>query len=137
MAPIALVEFAFVNPHPLLQRVRYLAALPIVFASSVSIIFCATTTAASGLWSCQYDLAGRYATALMLVIPFFVATIFTAVVMLEPDIYTIGTEKAIEGGLTRIARGEVDATPPKDITSTSPRLSSLAMFGLRSQRSIL
>src|SRR5260370_17044543 len=73
----------------------------------------------------------------MLVIPFFVATIFTAVVMLEPDIYTIGTEKATEGGRTSIARGEVDATPPKDITSTSPRLSSLAMFGLRSQRAIL
>lgn len=137
LATIALVALSFVKPHPLLQRVRSLAALPIVFASSVSIIFCATTTAASGLWSCQYDLAGRYAAALMLVIPFFVATIFTAVVMLEPGIYTIGTEKAIEGGRTSIARGEVDATPPKDITSTSPRLSSLTMFGLRSQRAIL
>src|SRR5260370_38672126 len=111
LATIALVALSFVKPHPLLQRVRYLAALPIVFASSVSIIFCATTTAASGLWSCQYDLAGRYATALMLVLPFSVATSFTAAVMLEPDIYTIGTAKATEGGRTRIARWAADATP--------------------------
>jgi hypothetical protein len=137
LATIALVTLSFVKSHPLLQRVRSLAALPIVFASSVSIIFCATVTAASGLWSCQYDLAGRYATVLMLVIPFFIATIFTAVVMLEPVIYTIGREKAIDEGRISIARGEVDATLPTDITSTSPRLSSLAMFGLRSQRAIL
>ena len=137
LATVALVVLSFVKFHPLLQRVRHLAALPIVFASSVSFIFCATVTAASGLWSCQYDLAGRYATALMLVLPFFVATIFTAVVMLKADIYTLGQEKAIDGERTSKARREVDATLSRDFTSTSPRLSSLAIFGLRSQRVLL
>lgn len=85
LATVALVAASFVKPHPLLITTRRLAALPIVFASSVSIIFCLTETAASGLASCQFDFAGRYATPLMLVMPFFVATIFTVVIVLNAD----------------------------------------------------
>ncbi len=75
LATVTLVAISFVKPHPLLLKVRKLTALPIVFASSVGIIFCLTETAANGLVSCQLDYAGRYATPLMLVVPFFVATI--------------------------------------------------------------
>ncbi|HEV2659105.1 MAG TPA: hypothetical protein VGU68_00785 [Ktedonobacteraceae bacterium] len=87
LATLTLVVLSFVNPHPLLLKVRKLAALPIVFVCSVSSIFCLTQTAASGLWSCQFDFAGRYATPVMLVLPFFVATSVTTVMLVEakPD----------------------------------------------------
>ena len=83
----SLVALSFSIPHPLLLAVRKLAALPLLFAISVSVVFCMTEAAASGLWSCQYDYAGRYATPLMLVIPFFVATVFVIVVLLETGAY--------------------------------------------------
>jgi hypothetical protein len=129
---IALVALSFIEPHPLLLTVRRLTALPIVFASSVSIIFCVTETAASGLWSCQYDLAGRYATPLMLVIPFFVATIFTVVVLLEADPYNINHEQALDGGKAGVGQENTiqfesasnNSAPP------SPHSSSLAPLGL-------
>ncbi len=113
-----LFGLSFARPHPLLLRVRRLTALPIVFASSVSIIFCATRTAAIGLWSCQYDLAGRYATPLMLVVPFCVAAIFTVVILLEADAYRSGADPQ---------RG---AEPP---TLSNLRLSWLTTPGPRAQ----
>jgi hypothetical protein len=129
---IALVALSFIEPHPLLLTVRRLAALPIVFASSVSIIFCVTETAASGLWSCQYDLAGRYATPLMLVIPFFVATIFTVVILLEAGTSDINHKRALDreqaavGQVSTIEFGSASnhTDPP------SPYTSSVATPGL-------
>ncbi len=91
---VALVVLSFIQLHPLLLTVRKLAALPIVFALSVSAIFCMTETAASGLWSCQYDFAGRYATPLMLVIPFFVATVFVIVILLQGGAYLVNRDNA-------------------------------------------
>src|SRR6266566_2337392 len=128
LATIALVALSFTQPHPLLLTVRRLAALPIVFASSVSIIFCVTETAASGLWSCQYDFAGRYATPLMLVIPFFVATVFTVVILLEDDTYAINHELALDGGQARIGQEntiEFESASNNGAPAT-PRASSLA-----------
>jgi hypothetical protein len=104
LASIALAIISFAQPHPLLLTVRRLTALPIVFATSVSIIFCVTETAASGLWSCQYDFAGRYATPLMLVIPFFVATIFTVVILLEAETYSINHEQALHREQARVGQ---------------------------------
>ena len=104
LATIALVAVSFTHPRPLLMTVRKLAALPIVFASSVSLIFCATETAASGLTACQFDFAGRYATPLMLVIPFFVATIFTVVILLEANTRTLKYEKALDGRQDRVGQ---------------------------------
>ncbi len=124
LATILLFGLSFAQPHPLLLRVRRLTALPIVFASSVSIIFCATRTAAIGLWSCQYDLAGRYATPLMLVVPFFVAAIFTVVVMLEADMYKPGTDHDIGAEGTKLS----NSRPPWLITP-SPR-AQRALLGL-------
>ncbi len=134
---IALVVMSFAQPHPLLLKVRKLAALPIVFASSVSIIFCVTETAASGLWSCQYDFAGRYATPLMLVIPFFVATIFTAVILLEADTYNIDHEQALNGEQTRVGQENTIESASKASAPASPRSSSLATTGLPYQKAAL
>src|SRR6266536_945528 len=132
LATIALVALSFTQSHPLLLTVRRLAALPIVFASSVSIIFCVTETAASGLWSCQYDFAGRYATPLMLVISFFVATIFTAVILFEADTYTINHEQALDGGQTRVRQENTIEfeSASNNSAPASPHISSLATPGL-------
>src|SRR6266550_1569203 len=128
LATIVLVALSFTQPHPLLLTVRRLAALPIVFASSVSIIFCVTETAASGLWSCQYDFAGRYATPLMLVIPFFVATVFTVVILLEDNTYTINHELALDRGQARIGQENIIEfeSALNNGAPASPRASSLA-----------
>jgi hypothetical protein len=133
----ALVALSFVQPHPLLLRVRRLAALPVVFGSSVSIIFCATQTAAIGLGPCQIDLAGRYATPLMLILPFFVATIFTAVVMLEADVYRADQEQALDGGSIKAATGAMDVVRTEDTKAALSRRSSPATTGSRPQRAIL
>lgn len=74
----------------LLGRVRRLVALPLIFIAATSFIFCFTRTSAIGLWHCEYDLAGRYATPLMLVMPFLLAAIFTTVVLFEAAFYQTG-----------------------------------------------
>ena len=81
LSTVGLVVLSFVWRHPLLLRIRRLAGLPLLFGVCAALIFCTTTTASSGLWSCNYDVAGRYATPLMLVLPFFVAAIFTVMSM--------------------------------------------------------
>ncbi len=98
LAISALVVLSFAQPagletpalarfQPLLLRVRQLAALPLTFAAATTFIFCVTRTSAIGLWNCQYDLAGRYATPLMLVMPFICAALFTAIVLSEAEFY--------------------------------------------------
>jgi hypothetical protein len=137
MATITLVAISFARPHAFVLRVRRLVALPLVFASSVSIIFCVTETAASGLWSCQYDFAGRYATPLMLVVPFFVATIFTVVVLLESETHPLSQEQVIDREQTKFGREKADEPVLKKSRQASARLSSLVSFALRSQRAVL
>lgn len=73
-----LVAISYIWPGSALLRIRHLVGLPLLFAACITIIFCVTKTAASGLWSCKYDLAGRYATPLMLALPFLIAAPFTA-----------------------------------------------------------
>ena len=74
---VALVVLSLVMRRPLLIQLRRLAALPLLFAFSTAFFFCISTAAVSGL-GCNRDLAGRYATPLMLVLPFFFATTFVA-----------------------------------------------------------
>lgn len=92
----ALVALSFAQPiglptlarfQPLLLRIRKLAALPLIFVAATTFVFCITRTAAIGLWHCEYDLAGRYATPLMLVMPFICAALFTAIVLSEAEFY--------------------------------------------------
>ena len=118
LTTVALVALSFAHPHPLFMTARRLAALPIVFASSVSIIFCVTETAASGLSSCQFDFAGRYATPLMLVIPFFVATIFTVVILLEADTHTVHHE--LDGKQERVGQENTIEIEPTSNNSAPP-----------------
>lgn len=80
------VALSFLRPLPFLLHVRRLAALPVIFGACTAFMFCATTTAAPGLLSCNFDIAGRYATPLMLALPFFFATIFTASSLVKPSI---------------------------------------------------
>jgi len=127
LTTVVLVVVSFTHPRPLFMVVRRLAALPIVFASSVSIIFCVTETAASGLTSCQFDFAGRYATPLMLVIPFFVATIITVVIVLETNTHTLKHEQVLDGRKARIGQENTikfEPTPNSSVPAT-PRTSTL------------
>ena len=109
----ALVALSYVRPitgstanlerfQPFLLRIRRLAALPLVFIAATTLIFCATRTAAIGLWNCQYDLAGRYDTPLMLVVPFLYAAVFTAIVLFEAELYNWGRTNPAETGYGEI-----------------------------------
>jgi hypothetical protein len=129
---LVLVALSFARPRPLFMAVRKLTALPLLFACSVSIIFCVTETAASGLWQCNYDLAGRYATPLMLVVPFFVATIFTVVILLEADSHTLSHEQAFDERQTRVEQENTFEVGPTSNTSVPaiPRAAAPTTPGL-------
>ncbi len=74
---LALVLASFLKEQPLLVQARNLAALPLVFGIWTAISFCTGKSSVFALISCGYDPVGRYATPLVLVLPFFYATIFT------------------------------------------------------------
>jgi len=81
-ATAILVVLSFLSPHPILMRVQQLSGLPLLFAVCSASIFCLSTVSASGLIStCDADFAGRYATPLLLALPFFFASIFTVISM--------------------------------------------------------
>jgi hypothetical protein len=122
MTTVTLVVASFVKPQPLLLKVRKLAALPLVFAGSVGFIFCVTETSASGLASCQLDLAGRYATPLLLVVPFFVATVFAVVVMLEAGIPS--TDQELDAAQGIVERGENNRV----VTNTQSAASRISLL---------
>ncbi len=91
-----LVAVSFVVYHPLLAQVRQLATLPLLFAATTAFFFCTSTAAVQGL-DCSRDLAGRYATPLMLVLPFFFAATFTILPMfLHNQLRLLANEGAIE-----------------------------------------
>ena len=58
------------------QRVRQMIALPALFAACAVSSFCLAAASETELVGCQFDNAGRYATPLMLVLPFFFAIAF-------------------------------------------------------------
>ncbi len=69
------------NRRPQWRRIRHLVALPLLFALCEVVLFCTSPISSVGLISLQHDLAGRYATPLMLALPFFFATTITAIVL--------------------------------------------------------
>src|SRR3989440_8894453 len=77
VATSILVVLSLVWHHPQLVRIRQLGALPLLFAICSAFTFCTSIASSAGLISFQNDIAGRYATPLMLVLPFFFATTFT------------------------------------------------------------
>jgi len=77
LATAALVAIAFLSQHPSLLRVQRLATLPLLFGACTALIFCTSKASVYVVISCDYDIAGRYATPLILALPFIFATIFT------------------------------------------------------------
>ena len=78
LASATLVAFSFLSQEPWLIRTRRLVGLPLLFGACTALIFCLSTVSASGLLStCDADFAGRYATPLVLALPFFFAAVFT------------------------------------------------------------
>jgi len=77
VATSILVILSLVWHHPQLVRIRQLGALPLLLAICSALTFCTSIASSAGLISFQNDIAGRYATPLMLVLPFFFATTFT------------------------------------------------------------
>ncbi|MFL5629358.1 MAG: hypothetical protein ACJ788_27580, partial [Ktedonobacteraceae bacterium] len=80
LAVVMLVGFSCCLHRSLLIQARQLVALPVLFGVSTACFFCTSTAAVQGL-GCGRDLAGRYATPLMLALPFFFATVFTLLSM--------------------------------------------------------
>lgn len=72
-----LFVFSLFWHSPQLLHIRQLVALPLLFTVCAAFTFCISIASSPGLISFQNDLAGRYATPLMLVLPFFFATVFT------------------------------------------------------------
>jgi len=75
---VAFIALSFFWQHQSLVRIRQLAALPTLFAACSAFAFCTSSSSVYVLLGCSLDDTGRYATPLMLALPFFFATIFTA-----------------------------------------------------------
>src|SRR2546421_3417246 len=110
-ATLLLVALSFLWHNPELLRIRRLAALPSLFAIMTAFTFCSSTSSSAGLISFQNDLAGRYATPLMLALPFFFATIFTLV---SVYIYKLSKKRFLNSGeagnsLQRVAAAVVSS----------------------------
>lgn len=67
---------SFFWKEQLLLQARNLAALPLLFGAWTAISFSTGKNSVFALISCGYDPVGRYATPLVLVLPFFYATVF-------------------------------------------------------------
>jgi hypothetical protein len=80
LAVIVLVALSLVRTHPLLWQARQLSLLPLIFAAFTAYFFC-TSPAAFIALDPLHDVAGRYATPLMLALPFFFATTFVIISM--------------------------------------------------------
>jgi hypothetical protein len=78
---LVLVAGSFFLRQRMIQCVRQLVMLPLLFGICSAAVFCTSLTATSALLTPQHDVAGRYATPLMLVLPFFFATAITGVML--------------------------------------------------------
>ncbi len=83
LATASLVAVSLFWHHPLLAQIRQLAGLPLLFGVCTAFIFCISKISAAGLLvDCNnVDYAGRYATPLLLALPFLVAASFTFISM--------------------------------------------------------
>ena len=90
LATAVLVAIAFLSQHPSLLRLQRLATLPLLFGACTALIFCTSKASVYVVISCDYDIAGRYATPLVLALPFFFATVFTIASMYIQEKGTVG-----------------------------------------------
>ena len=127
LGTVALVAGSFRWPHPVLLRARSLAALPALFGASSAVLFCVSSASASILISCNNDFGGRYASPLVLALPFFFATAFTLASML---IYERSQRSAqqTEG----VARASDPARPRPPVAALTALFALLLVYlGLR------
>ena len=80
LVTVALVLLSLFWQHPSLVRIRQLALLPLLFAAFSAVVFCLSSASTSGLMACSADFAGRYATPLLLTLPFIFAAICIAII---------------------------------------------------------
>lgn len=78
---LVLVAGSFFSRLRMMHSVRQLVMLPLLFGICSAAVFCTSPTSTGALLSPRYDVAGRYATPLMLVLPFFFATAITGVIL--------------------------------------------------------
>ncbi len=90
LATTALVAIAFLSQHPSLLRLQRLATLPLLSGACTALIFCTSKASVYVVISCDYDIAGRYATPLVLALPFLFATVYTLASMYIKEKGTVG-----------------------------------------------
>ncbi|MEO8973415.1 MAG: hypothetical protein ABI406_17655 [Ktedonobacteraceae bacterium] len=104
----------------LLVRIRQLALLPLLFAACSAIIFCLSSASTSGLMTCNADFAGRYATPLLLTLPFIFAAVCIAIIIF---VTTVGTDLSRP---PRPGRGRF-IVPTADLSATGTRADKSAV----------
>jgi len=107
--------------HPHLIQIRQLVALPLLFTCCVSLSFCTSIAAATGLISFQHDVAGRYASPLMLVLPFFFAAVFTFAITY---LFRAGAK------IPQLAVRQRKGVPEKGAARVFPRVALIAKISL-------
>lgn len=81
-ASLGLVLASLRWSNPLILHARTLAVLPTLLGGCSALLFCVSSASSSILISCNGDFGGRYASPLVLALPFFFATAFTLAGML-------------------------------------------------------
>src|SRR6266516_2866418 len=111
-ASAALVGIALLSQHPLLLRLQRLVTLPLLFGACTALIFCTSKASVYVVISCNYDIAGRYATPLVLALPFFFAAVFTVASMFVRERSGGGGTAVEDGGAAggNMGFGESGAT---------------------------
>ena len=74
---LVLIVGSFRWQHPLLLNARRLALLPTLFGLCSAALYCTSSASVPILLSCNDDFGGRYASPLVLALPFFFATSLT------------------------------------------------------------
>lgn len=128
-ATSTLIAASFIWHRPALLHARRLAGLPALFGACAAIIYCTGSASVYSLISCDLDLAGRYATPLMLVFPFLIATIFTLVGM-----YILYIHEKRGQNLSQTTKSVHNAVHPQRIVLAfrlrAPMVARVALFAV-------
>ncbi|HVB62642.1 MAG TPA: hypothetical protein VNE61_15730 [Ktedonobacteraceae bacterium] len=110
-----------------LVRLRRLVALPLLFGVFSALIFCTSSTSAAGLHTPQYDLTGRYATPLMLALPFFFAALTAIFSIFCHELKELQPRAAAEKQETSLAPASL--APGKDERAGISVMLQVILFG--------
>jgi len=130
-AVVALTVLSLLWRHPELVRVRQLAALPLLFGIFTALIYCTSSASTAGLHMPQYDLTGRYATPLMLALPFIFSTLITIISMFfyeSSKEFQPRAESTAEKQPS--SRASAPLAPSRDARAAFPLALQAIMFGL-------